>query len=697
MSSTEQAGQGLAARSWRVRYTSSEHDLVRDFFAPALAAATTYHRAVAYFRSSFYTLTSQPVAAFAVRGGHIRLLCSPDLSEADLGAIQEGDASDDLLRAAALRELRRIEEMPAGAEGMAVFRALISSGCIDVRIALMRSGDGIFHDKVGILTDADGNAITFVGSANETWSAWSGYANHESFEVFRSWAGDTERVTEHQDFFDRAWAGQIDSIRVVQATEAIREGLMSTSPDIDPMAVLREAAEAPPRSPVDRVALFPHQAAALAAWEAGGRRGVFQHATGSGKTITALEAIRGHISAGYPALVLVPSVLLLEQWNEEASRYLQPEDPTVLVCGGGHDRWRTPGLLTSHLANSGSIGRVTLSTLQTAISEPFLRAVHDHPNLLVVCDEVHRFGAPGYIPLDGLPEGPRLGLSATPARFRDPEGTERIRESFGPVLEPVVTLRDAIEWGRLVPYEYRFETAGLNEDEVDQWHAFTDRIARALGGVPDLSSVPPHVRTLLIQRSRIGKKAAAKVSLAASIVGRYFREGQHWLVYCEDSEQLANVRDALRVAGIPSLEYRSEMDSDHATVLDRFVRLGGVLVSIRCLDEGVDIPAVSHAVILASSQNPREYIQRRGRVLRVHPGKQRAHIFDVLVLPPVDQHERFKSLVLAEVMRAHEFAKDAQNKSAALGLERLAIEWGIDFGTFDLTEVSDESEEGANE
>lgn len=686
----------LADATWQSRYTSSSDDLVRDFFAPVLAVASRYDRAVAYFRSSFYSLSGSAVAAFALSGGKVRLLCSPDLTESDLVAIVAGDDNGTVLREAALRELRRIAEAPGAADGMAVFEALVAVGAIEIRLAAMRDGSGVFHDKVGVLKDADGNVLSFVGSANETWSAWSGHANHESFEVFCSWLGDEPRVREHAEFFEYAWAGRLDRVAVVTATDAIREGLVSLSAPEEGLDVLR-AAVATPEGAAPRAAgppLFPHQEQALQSWRAAGRRGILKHATGSGKTITALEAIREQIARGRPALVLVPSILLLEQWHDVASDYLRHEDPTILRAGGGHNAWRKPGILRSQMSSDIRGPRLTLATLQTAVSEAFQRSWIDSDDLLVVCDEVHRFGAPGYEPLGAHKSGPRLGLSATPERFRDPDGTKRIQEFFGPVLDPIVSLRDAIEWGRLVPYEYRFEVATLTEDEVEAWNALTDRIARALGGAEDLSRLPPQVKTLLIQRSRIAKKAVSKASLAASVVKERFHEGEHWLVYCEDSEQLRQVRQSLADAKVDSLEYRSEMRSNHAAVLERFERLGGVLVSIRCLDEGIDIPVISHAVILASSQNPREYIQRRGRVLRTSPGKRRAQIHDVLVLPPRDNQERFASLVLSEVARAHEFAKDAQNASAALLLESLAIEWGVDLTAIDLDDISEEPEEG---
>jgi len=156
-----------------------------------------------------------------------------------------------------------------------------------------------------------------------------------------------------------------------------------------------------------------------------------------------------------------------------------------------------------------------------------------------------------------------------------------------------------------------------------------------------------------------------------------YEPGQHWLLYCEDRHQLGEVLARLRNDSVDALEYHSAMSGDREATLDRYRRLGGVLVSIRCLDEGVDIPDITHALILASSRNYREFIQRRGRVLRTAAGKYQANLFDLLVVPRGNGDE-FDGLVFGEIARAAEFARDALNRNASLYLKRLCIEIGLD-------------------
>lgn len=427
---------------------------------------------------------------------------------------------------------------------------------------------------------------------------------------------------------------------------------------------------------------LPHQDAAVSAWLSRGGRGIFEHATGSGKTFTALMAIRRHIEAGKAALVVVPSRLLLDQWASEITDEI-PE-AALLLAGAGNNTWRAPHRLKGMTgADTAHGGRIVLATMQTASMDAFLDAVVDGEHLLLVADEVHQVGSPQHARIMTVDAGSRLGLSATPIRYGDPEGTRRIFEYFGGAIPPPITLADAIEAGRLVPYEYFPHALNLTVEEADEWRDYTDRIRReVVRQKPDETGMRPlsdKVKILLIQRSRIAKKAATKVRLASGVLKAHFEKGQSWLVYCEDADQLAQVLAVLRQEGMDPVEYHSKMEGDRAATMSWFRSFGGILVSIRCLDEGVDIPDVSHALILASSQNPRQFIQRRGRVLRRTPDKQVATLFDAIVVPVSadDEPEQIR-LLMSELVRAIEFAGHAINKGAGAELRDIAISMGID-------------------
>jgi superfamily II DNA or RNA helicase len=247
-------------------------------------------------------------------------------------------------------------------------------------------------------------------------------------------------------------------------------------------------------------------------------------------------------------------------------------------------------------------------------------------------------------------------------------------------------LEDAIRSGTLTPYAYYPHAVKLTPDEAQTWAEVTETFRRlyarsqAAGG-DGAEPLSNRLKLLLIQRARIIKSAQRKVSLAAEVLAKHYKPGQRWIVYCDDSGQLAEVKEAIRAAGVPDVyEYHSGMPGDRARTLQVFSERGGVVVSIRCLDEGVDIPAVSHALILASSKNPREFIQRRGRVLRRYPGKALAHVHDVVVAPEAeDADELGGSILKGELARAIEFGTHAINPAAVTDLKRLAAQAGIDW------------------
>jgi superfamily II DNA or RNA helicase len=223
----------------------------------------------------------------------------------------------------------------------------------------------------------------------------------------------------------------------------------------------------------------------------------------------------------------------------------------------------------------------------------------------------------------------------------------------------------------------------LDEEEAVNWKKLTKQISVELAKSKNKDGSPggltDKAKMMLIARSRIAKKAKVKTGLAAGVIKREYEDGQSWLVYCEDYDQLGQMLKRLGDAGLKPLEYHSQMAGDKVEALKWFKSFGGVLVSIKCLDEGIDIPAVSHAFILASSQNPRQFIQRRGRVLRKSHGKNLAVIHDAIVVPldPDSEGDQI-SLLKAELLRALAFANSALNKGAGAELRRIAMDMGLD-------------------
>jgi superfamily II DNA or RNA helicase len=679
-------------------YRTGERDPVGGFYQPCLSASIRYSRAVGYFRSSIFSIVGRPFLEFARRGGTARLVCSPSITEDDAQAIASGYLSRDEAIAQALdRDLQELLSEPALGSRTKLLATLIECGSLDIRLAVKSNGTGIYHEKIGIFTDGVGERVSFIGSSNETWSAWHSQGNHESIEVFREWvsSAESERVQTHAAHFERLWDGLVIGVDTVAFPEAQRKKLLTTATnslddvDVDfPDEPIAPASRR--RSPME------HQLAAIAAWEAAGRYGVFEHATGSGKTFTAITAIKKHLATDQPAIVLVPSQLLLEQWRREIEEEIP--DSTILMCGGGHTKWKTNGKLKAHTSPDLGMNRIVLSTMQTAATNTFINGVYGGEHLLIVADEIHQIGSPFNARAMAIQTGSALGLSATPIRYGDPEGTANIFKRFGPVLPPPITLQNAIDSGRLVNYEYHPHPVHLSEDEAARWKKLTKQIsfelAKSKKAVNGNGGLADKAKMLLIQRSRIAKKAQVKPGLAAGIICKEYEPGQRWLVYCEDSDQLAETMGLLTDGGLHPVEYHSGMEGDRPAALEWFTRFGGVLVSIKCLDEGIDIPAVSHAFILASSQNPRQFIQRRGRVLRKSGQKLLAVIHDAIVVPVDAENEPEQiALLKAEMIRALQFADAALNKGAGSRLRSLALSMGIMIDEAPNAGIEDEGDE----
>jgi superfamily II DNA or RNA helicase len=659
----------MALKSLRLKteYRTGVDDLILDFYAPCTSASMHYDRAVGYFRSSILLLAGGALVDLALRRGQIRLVCSPDLSAEDIDAIRQGyEQREQILSSSLICEISTLLEDAATKEQATVLATLIATGSMDVKVAVRPSGYGLFHEKLGIFEDSVADRVSFRGSSNETWSGWHWTGNHEAFEVFRSWASDDEasRVKRHSCYFDDLWSGRVKDVDCLPLPRLAKEYLEGAAHrSLDALLSTGPSHTIAPRRPMK------HQLDALDDWNSKSQRGILKHATGSGKTYTAICALRNR-----PALVVVPSQLLVSQWTGEVRRELP--DVAILTVGAGSLGWRAPGRVESFTTAEHELGkRLIIATLQTACKDEFLSRVKQGSHLMVVCDEVHHAGS-------SIDSGARLGLSATPERYGDPDGTAKILSYFQGILKPEFTLEDAIKAGRLVPYEYYPHSVALRPEEEDQWGALSERIVREvamLGSTLDERiALPDSVKYLLIKRARIAKKAANKTSLVCDIVARNYEQGQRWLIYCEDTEQLDLVATALRNQGFDPMEFHSTMDGAPSDTLLWFKRFGGLLVSIRCLDEGVDIPETSHAIILASSKNPREFIQRRGRVLRTAPGKYLAVVHDALVVPSTLLPEGdILNLVKAELARAVEFSKSSINRSAQSELLTLAVGLGV--------------------
>lgn len=671
-------------------YRSGSENLVSDFYVPCLAAATSYDRAVGYFTSTSLAAAAKGLRTFIERPEtRMRLIASPALTPEDANAIATGYDLRDVVERALLRELQA-PAPDAVSQRLKLLTWLIAHGRLEIKLAVVttRLDVGIYHEKLGIFHDEE-SCVVFTGSSNESASGL--LANFESIEVFRSWVdGERERVERRINDFANLWDNCTVGLRVLSFSDAARNRLLEQYKPPENVSSLNDGGQyfttgdttfrRPPT-----IELRGYQKDAIKAWWSANGRGIWEMATGTGKTITALAAVAALWDArkdkdALLVVVTVPYRHLAEQWATEARKF----GANPILAYDDSAKWISS--FESALAALSSTNRkvaIVIAVNKTFSSAKFQdRLRMASCSTLLISDEAHTAG--GASMRAALPEHVdyRLGLSATPDRHLDPTGTAAIRAYFGESVYQL-GLKRAIELGALVPYRYYPIVVELTETEHDEYIEITRKISRLLvaGEDVDPDDAPSGIDLLLFQRARLVGSAANKLPALIAAIAPYAR-ANHTLIYCADRSgddpQLNQVLRALG-SGMHMRINTFTAEEDVATRSELLSRFSSgdlqALAAIRCLDEGVDIPATKRAYILASSQNPRQFIQRRGRVLRRAPGKVDADIYDFMVSPPdlsddPSLYELDRRLVGRELMRAAELCDAALNRIDALSALR---------------------------
>lgn len=693
--------QSLPGLSLKTEYSSDDVGLVDAFYTPCLSRAVLYRRAVGYFTSSGLVSAAQGVAALLNNGGKIRLVASPILNQDDIDAINKGyEDRDIVIKKNSALALAEIEGQIAKSRFDAL-AWMISEGLMDVHLAIRVNARGEvargqYHEKVGIITDADGNHLAFSGSPNETSGGL--IDNYECIDVFWSWDDPQNRVKTKIERFERMWENHARGLSVINFTEVSRELLEQykqvSRPHRDPEDKTEETAPHDvlyPRKPSlpEHITLRKYQNSAINSWLSARPNngvGIFKMATGTGKTITALAAAvrlldRDRLKG---LIVVCPYQHLVTQWEKECRDF----GIETVTCFQERKRWesRLDNWLYNLQAGACSyVGCIVTNT--TFISPSFQQKLKSFPaNTLLIADEVHNLGAskartklPDHIRL-------RIGLSATPERWFDESGTEAIFEYFGGVCVEL-GLKEALQIGALCQYRYYPLLVQLTVDEQERYLELSRKISSLMAYAGSIEDEDSPLTALLIKRARLVASAENKLIELRRLMEDKLNIA-HMLVYCGDGKvespaseqemrQVQAVTQLLgRDLGIRVASYTAETSID-----ERKERLEGLasgrlqgLVAIKCLDEGVDIPSVDTAVIIASSTNPRQFIQRRGRILRNYPGKPDASIYDMIVVPPESAYTMpsERTLMEKELRRFMEFADLAKN-----AFEARAVVWEL--------------------
>jgi superfamily II DNA or RNA helicase len=659
-------------------YDSAEHDLIQDLVVPLLRNSISYLRGVGFFTSGWLRLAAQGLSSIIERGGSARIVLSPIMEQADWEAFQMGEEAKHNQTLKKVLE-KNVDDIVHALEShtLNALAWMIADDLVDFRFAVIREPffGGDYHDKVAVFGDEQGNMVAIHGSFNDSIK---GSLNGEAFSVFKSWEeGQRPFADQHYKRLSQLWSDKNPQFRVFLIPEAIKQRIIRLRTTKERPYNLPQSKKLMDSSPsFPGITLYEYQKDALQSWLDVDCKGVLEMATGTGKTLTALAcAFDRYQALGKLALiVLVPYLHLLEQWEVHCRTFrFQP-----ILCSGNHNRWHLAVQSKIQDFNIGAVNAVCLIVVHaTASTEKFSRATRalKQANTMVIGDEVHNLGSSQMKKALIGNTGLRLGLSATPRRWFDEKGTESIFDYFGPVCFEF-PLEKAI--GKyLVPYEYKPELINLTPEESDQYEDLSTKISKLLSLAKkneDDTDIVLQLKKALLERARIIGNAESKVIRLLEIFRemidnskRTSQELGHILVYCAPGSH----RDIIKLLsglGLRCHEFVHYVSlSDRQRILDEFAsRRIQVLVAIKCLDEGVDVPSTETAFLLASTSNPREFIQRRGRILRLSEGKEKAIIYDFIIVPRPEyvplRRDIDAGLLRREMPRFAEFASAAANE-----------------------------------
>jgi superfamily II DNA or RNA helicase len=627
---------------------------------------------------------------------------------------------------------------------------LIRNDRLEIKIISPKDSIGISHTKSGVFFDGI-NIVAFDGSCNFSRTAL--VDNIESLTVSCSWDGDIEKakIDNLKDDFESVFQGQNENVIYVEAenvktrlTNTFEDKLLSDllndeyrvlqndlSDKSLPETIIKVLDKAKSRVEVAIEKLrkrkneaitdstfsnkpsFPYetgprdyQQTAFENWKNNKQQGLFAMATGTGKTITSLNCLLEiYKKVGYyKALILVPTITLVNQWESECRKFNFAN--IIKVCSKSAS-WKNDIagiLLQERLRPTEQISYIVIATYASFSRQNIFAELNQlSAKTLLIADECHNMGSATMLKI--LPKvnwKRRIGLSATPERQYDEESNLKLFSFFnsGNGYTYEYSMQEAINKGVLCRYYYYPHLVSLTDSEMQEYMKLSEKISKYYNSNSDSFKNDPILTALLLARKRIIHKAFNKVSVFNDILQEHYNRKhnlKYTLVYVpegndtndyfesdfySENDETETDNDAIHLIDVFTKAVR---DIDNRTTVRKFVSgiaerdkileqfAKGeidVLTSMKCLDEGVDVPRAELAIFCASTGNPRQFVQRRGRILRQHPDKQFAYIHDLVVIPEVnpnsDSYTMERSILKKELERVNNFALLSENSSYTL-------------------------------
>ena len=698
-----------------------------------------YQRLSGYFSSSTFANITEEILDFIERNGRIQLITSKELSATDKEIFEQSVNEREKILSSVL--LEDLTNDPDGTKqefhkimAYMLVHKIEGEPQLEIKIAVPTQKPALYHHKIGVMKYDNEERMAFVGSINETGMGW--HSNIESFTVFKSWGvGDIEQqgIIDNQRIFNDLWSDSERGVHVVDLPHAVREHLLKIRPKSDQelaetikrvKKIIDENIQVPrPKiQPVAALRLREHQEEAIKKWSQNQHHGLIEMATGTGKTFAAFGCMNVIQNTHERTIIVIacPQKHLVEQWNTQSRKWnsgVVNNQKIILkspiTCNSDYPNWRAEfgrvmknftikplgyqEYITNHI-----VIFTTHQTLQDPVLMEKIMGVEDAKKFLVV-DEVHNVTERSS---EKMLQGGfdfRLGLSATPIRHMDEDGTQILNDYFQGVVYKL-GLNDAIHTLKVLStYDYKPYYVELTRDEAEEYARLSALIAQIEDRKKRSTYHPqPNKNNPSMIRADLVANAENKDTKLEEILDELNNRLNKTLIYCTNNpspiapknspKQLERVKRILTNRGIDSDSVTwKDKTKDRMHILE-LMRLGhfDCVTAVRCLDEGVDVPSVTTGIFMASSGNPKQFIQRRGRMLRKskQEGKTHATIYDILVMPPSSNAFQTtlsqRRLMAKEILRHKEFATIARNKDEAISsIKHIARSFEIDFDALD--------------
>lgn len=663
-----------------------EENIAKSFLVPALKHTKRYRRSVGFFSSGVFGPIIDGIVALSRNGGKIELIASPQLSDEDIKAINLGyQKRKEIINTAFSRDFMKELDTLDDAK-LELLAALIANGTLDIKIAVTESA-GIYHDKLGILEDFEGNTVVFYGSANASLSGYQ--SNYEKIRVVKSWI-DTEADSIEDEImeFQSLWDDTNPFVKTYSYKESAKSNILKV---INSRKITQEKNDGVP------VKLRDYQEEAINAWVNNNYHGFYVMATGTGKTWTAIYSAKRLVEK-YPAMIVIcaPYKHLVKQWADDVEKTFP--DAKLIMVSSENPTWEAR--ITQEIIRkqyNPNVQIIIISTIASFRMDKFTNVMNkSNEKKLLIVDEAHRFS-------DRSEEIKKdfkymLGLSATPFSGTSAKKGLELMEWFGGQVYNL-PIEKALERGFLVPYNYFPIYVNATDEEERKFKYHTKRILSCFKNNKCIN--PDLLVKSLRNRLRVISMAEEKNVRIDEIINR-IDEKDHVVVYCGDGKlfdadsgkelrHIQSIKKVLTQHGYKASQFTAtENMVEREELVDAFnKREINALAAIRCLDEGINIPSIRSALILSSNDDYREFVQRRGRILRTYSGKEYANIYDVIVMPNYDMQGWAK----IELRRFREYARLASNWTQLEGeLNELLDTYGLtteDIDVYDYEEMEE--------